>query len=113
MDYQFEVKWKNTLKQASEDFGEELDLESIILLIGFQESGQDKKKFSKNQKIDLMHVAICTLLQPYGYYEYKGNDEDGWPHFERVENLPPLKDAEQERLIKKSIINYLNYDPDE
>lgn len=113
MDYEFEVKWKKTVKDASIDFGDQLDLQSLLFIIGFQESGQAKRKFSKNQKVDLMHIAICTLLEPYGYYEFMGKDEDNWPHFERKENLPPLSDSEQEKLIKKSIINYLNYDSEE
>jgi hypothetical protein len=85
----------------------------LLFVIGFQESGQEKRKFSKNQKIDLMHIAICTLLEPYGYYEFLGKDDENWPHFKRIENLPPLSDFEQEKLIKKSIINYLNYDSEE
>ena len=108
MDYEFELQWRETLKELSAQFGEDLDMQSLLLLIGFQESGQDKKRFSKNQKMDLMHVAICTLLEPWGYYVGKGLDEDGWPHFERVENLPPLSADEQEQLIKKSIIHYFN-----
>jgi hypothetical protein len=53
-----------------------------------------------------MHVAVCTLLEPFGYYEYEGRDADAWPHFKRIENLPPLSPPEQELLIKRAIIDY-------
>jgi len=108
MDYAFEKSWRDTLNQASKDFGEDLDLSSILLLIGFQESKQDKRSFSKDEKIQLMHVAICTLLEPYGYYKFTGIDEDNWPHFERVEALPDLNADDQDRLIRKSIIEFFN-----
>ncbi len=108
MDYAFEKAWQDTLNQVSKDFGEDLDLSSILLLIGFQESNQDKRKFSKDEKINLMHVAICTLLQPYGFYSFKGYDEDKWPHFERKESMPELSPEDQDRLIRKAIIEYFN-----
>ena len=30
--------------------------------------------------MNLMHVGVCTLLEPLGYYKSIGHDEDGWPH---------------------------------
>ena len=53
-----------------------------------------------------MHIAICTLLEPYGYYSFEGRDEEGWPHFRKVEDLPALAAADQETLIKRAIIQY-------
>jgi len=65
-------------------------------------------KFSKNAKLDVLHIAICTLLAPYGYYEYEGLDKDGWPHWKVVENLPPLKSGQQLYLIKQAVIDYFD-----
>jgi hypothetical protein len=31
-----------------------------------------------------MHIAVCTLLMPSGYYELEGKDSDGWPHFRQL-----------------------------
>lgn len=106
MDYIFEKKWNDTLKRVSADFGDELDLQAVIFLIGLQETGLGYKKYKKDEKLDIMHVAICTLLEPYGFYKFSGRDEEGWPHFERVQNLPPLEASQQETLIKKAIITY-------
>ena len=106
MDLEFEKQWKDTLTALSRSFGEELDLQAVLFLIGVQELGQGAKKFSKDQKVDLMHIAICTLLEPYGYYTYAGRDGDGWPHFERNEKLPFLPAKEQELLMKNAIIQY-------
>ena len=80
MDYLFEKKWQETLEVASKNFGEKLDYSAILLLIGLQELGIFDLKFKKDQKLELMHIAVCTLLEPYGYYEFEGRDVDGWPH---------------------------------
>jgi hypothetical protein len=66
------------------------------------------KKYNKDQKLELMHIAICTLLEPYGYYIYKGKDDDGYPHWEANELLPPLNAGQQMALMKSCIIAYMN-----
>lgn len=106
MDYIFEKAWNDTVESISKTFGEKLDYSAIIFLIGLQELGHDYKKLKKDQKLDVMHIAICALLEPFGYYEYEGRDADGWPHFKRVEDLPPLAPGEQELLLKRAIIEY-------
>jgi hypothetical protein len=106
MDFEFENKWKLLLVEVSKKFGEPLDLSSLLFLIGVQEVGLGYRKFKKDEKLDLMHVAICRLLEPYGYYTLKEKDEDGWPHFDFNNSLPPLNGDEQQRLIKQSILEY-------
>jgi len=106
MDYLFEKKWQETLEEVSKNFGEKLDYSSLLMLIGLQELGNFDLKFKKDQKIELMHVGICTVLMPFGYYEFKGRDEEGWPHFERKKNLPMLEPGDQEILIKKAVMLY-------
>lgn len=106
MDYVFEKKWQELLVKLSTEFGDELDLQSVLFLIGVQELGLGYRKFKKDEKLDLMHVAICTLLEPFGYYEFLGKDDEGWPHFERTSLLPNLAAGQQETLVKKAIIEY-------
>ena len=53
-----------------------------------------------------MHIAICRLLEPYGYYEFDCFDEQGWPHYTIKEALPNLKAGEQSVLMKDAIVNY-------
>jgi hypothetical protein len=50
-----------------------------------------------------MHIAICRLLEPYGFYELSFDDE-GWPHY-KVKKTPPLK-LENNVLMKEAIVNY-------
>ena len=89
-----------------ERFGGEMDFDAILFLIGLQELGKPFKKYKKHEKLEVMHVAICTLLEPFGFYEYKGRDDEGWPHWELKENLPHLESKQQNKLIIDAIIDY-------
>ena len=99
-------KWLNVEVMIGAKFGKTPNLEAILFIIGIQESGQVKSKFSKEQKQDLMHIAICRLFEPDGYFRFDGLDEDGWPHYTNVKPVPDLKGKEQEGLLKKQIITY-------
>lgn len=107
-DIQLKERWENVVQILSNQFaeGDELDLDAIIYLIGVQELGKVKRTFKKDEKIELMHIAICRLLEPYGYYEFEFYDNDGWPHYKVKEELPPLKAGEQSVLMKEAIVNY-------
>jgi hypothetical protein len=101
-------KWDFLVTSLSEQFaeGDELNLDSIIYLIGVQELGQGQRKFKKDEKVNLMHIAICKLLEPYGYYEFEYFDNDGWPHYKTLTELPSLKPGEQTVLMKEAIVTY-------
>jgi len=101
MDYALELRYQTLVKSLEEQFGPDIDLQILLFLIGVEELGQGYKNFKKHEKTDLMHIAICTVLEPYGYYTYEGNDADNWPHFTLVKELPPLSDAEQQELMKE------------
>lgn len=81
-------------------------MNGVLLLIGIQELGQGPQEFSKEQKQDLMHIAICTVLIPSGYYRYDGHDDEGWPHFSPLKELPPLYLHDQENFLKDHILLY-------
>jgi hypothetical protein len=107
-DIQLKERWEKVVDILSNQFaeGEQLDLDAIIYLIGVQELGKFKRVFAKDEKVNLMHIAICRLLEPYGYYEFDFVDKDGWPHYKVKEELPPLKAGEQTILMKDAIVNY-------
>ena len=101
-------RWDNLIEKISIDFndGQMIDLEGVIYLIGIQELGLFEKKFKKEEKVNLMHIAICKLLEPYGYYKFDFVDNEGWPHYSLKSKSPYLKSGEQSILIKEAIINY-------
>ena len=107
-DEQLKERWEHLKTILSERFadGDELDLDGIIYLIGVQELGQGYRKFKKDEKVNLMHIAICRLLEPLGYYEFDFFDNEGWPHYKLKEELPSLKPGEQTIMMKEAIVNY-------
>jgi hypothetical protein len=106
--HDIEAEWKSVLSKLQKQFGEELDMQAVLMLIGVQELGKGYRKFSKDQKLELMHIAICTLLEPYGYYQFEGLDEDGYPHWSTNEALPNLNPGQQQFLIKQAICSYFS-----
>ncbi len=107
-DEQLKKYWETLVEKLSAQFadGDELELDAIIYLVGVQELGQYHRKYKKDDKLDLMHIAICRLLEPYGYYEFSHFDEDRWPHYTVKEELPSLKAGEQSVLMKEAIVSY-------
>jgi len=105
---ELKTKWNNLKTKLSVDFSDNeiIDLDSIIFLIGLQELGQFQKRFNKQKKLEVIHIAVCKLLSDYGYYEFDYTDNDGWPHYKLIKKLPNLKAGEQTILMKKAIINY-------
>jgi len=99
-------RWWKLEEKLIERFEKKPDVETILFLIGIQELGEIKAKFSKEQKQDLMHVAVCTVLIPSGYYEMEGVDADGWPHFKQLKAMPELNPFEQEAFLKDHILLY-------
>jgi hypothetical protein len=100
-----QVRWWTLEAKLVERFGKKPDMESILFLIGIQELGV-KEKFTKEQKQDLMHIAICRLLTPSGYYELEGVDTDGWPHYKQLKPMPDLNPFEQENFLKDHVLLY-------
>jgi hypothetical protein len=109
-DIKLQQQWDEIVAELSAKFtdGDPMNLDSIIYLIGVQELGKGPKNFSKDDKINLMHIAICRLLEPYGYYEFDFKDADGWPHYKVLKELPALKSGEQTVLMKEAIIWYFS-----
>jgi hypothetical protein len=108
-DLSLEREWVALLYKIKEATGKRpADINGVLFLIGVQELGKGVKSFSKEEKQDLMHIAICKILSLAGYYELEGLDNDGWPHWKLVRKLPRFDKAEQERLLKTQIIEYFN-----
>ncbi|MCU0380310.1 MAG: hypothetical protein MUE58_03880, partial [Chitinophagaceae bacterium] len=101
-----QARWWKLEEKLVERFGKKPDMEGILFLIGMQELGALREKYTKEQKQDLMHVAVCTLLAPSGFYEMERVDEDGWPHFRQLKAVPTLSLVEQENFLKDHVLLY-------
>ncbi|HMO31609.1 MAG TPA: hypothetical protein PKE63_12510 [Lacibacter sp.] len=100
------VRWMELEQKLVERFGKKPDLETVLFLIGIQELGDLRHKYTKEQKQDLMHVAVCSLLSQSGYFVFDHTDGEGWPHFKQLKPLPTLGLREQEDFLKDHILLY-------
>lgn len=102
--------WDRLQEKLQERFGEKMDVDTILFVIGLQELSKPFKKYKKDEKLEVMHIGICSLLEPFGFYEFEGRDKDGWPHWKLKENLPFLDAKQQNKFIIDSIIDYFRRD---
>lgn len=107
-DWELDFEWLHVQNIVKEAMRRETlpDLNTVLFLIGIQELGRWKKNFTKEEKQDLMHIAVCSLLSHDGYFEFVGRDEDGWPHFRQVVEMPKQSTHDQERLLKINAVRY-------
>lgn len=107
-DQELKHRWDTIVLFLTDKFSEteSIDIEGILYLIGLQEVGKIHQRFKKDDNVNIIHVGICTVLEPFGYYSFDYFDEQGWPHFKLVEELPALKPGEQSLLMKEAIVDY-------
>lgn len=101
-----QARWWQLEARLVEKFGKKPDIEALLFLIGIQETGFSPNKISKEQKQDLMHVAICRLLSSSGYYTFDHTDKDGWPHYKQTKEIKIESIFEQEDFLKDHILLY-------
>ncbi|MEM9820180.1 MAG: hypothetical protein AAF985_03885 [Bacteroidota bacterium] len=107
-DWELDFEWlkvrhlvKDSMNRASLP-----DLNGVLFLVGIQELGRWKAQFTKEEKQDLMHIAVCRLLSYDGYYEFVGRDDEGWPHYKALKSLKIKGVKVQERLLKEKLVQY-------
>ena len=106
MEQDLSQRWQELLRLLRQEYGKNLTLEGIIFLIGLRELGAGPRDFTKEEKMDLMHIAICKLFSQSGYYELSHLDQDGWPHWKLVKELPHTDIFSQEYLLKEHVLSY-------
>jgi hypothetical protein len=100
-------KWAQLMSILTERLGKRpKDLNNVLYLIGIQELGKGVQDFSKEEKQDLIHIAICKVLSLGGFYKLEGLDDEGWPHWSTLKKVPKLDLPEQEFLLKMYILEY-------
>lgn len=107
-EWQLEFEWLRVRHFVKDAFKKDKlpDLQTVLFLIGIQELGRfPEKTFTKEEKQDLMHIAVCTLLEG-DFYEFEGRDQDGWPHFRNIKNFEIKGIEHQEVFLKERIIKY-------
>lgn len=99
--------WEGLLDRLQTSVGKRpVDINAVLFLIGIQELGTGPKRFSKEAKQDLMHIAVCRVLSQSGFYSFNGYDKDGWPQWTLIKPVPHGDLLEQENFLKIHVIQY-------
>lgn len=100
------LEWAKVKEFVKERFGDYPSVTTALFIIGLQEIGQVIPELSKEQKQDVIHVGVCTLMSQDGFYKRVQNDSDGWPHYEATKKMENIDIDNQENLLKNYIIKY-------
>ncbi|MCB9262253.1 MAG: hypothetical protein H6607_07760 [Flavobacteriales bacterium] len=99
-------KWKAILANLEKQFGKKMDMNAVLLVIGIRELGTLKAGYTKEEKVRLMHIAVCRLFSKSGFYQLTGINKKGWPEWKKIKDLPFADVFEQEALLRQHIVEY-------
>lgn len=105
-EIEIKEKWIEVTDTLKDRFDKIPDLNAILFIIGLREKKLIKKNYTKEEKQDLINLAVCKILSFSGYFNKEGNTEDGWPVWTQSKPMPRLEVNEQELLLKDHIIIY-------
>ncbi|MCC6720798.1 MAG: hypothetical protein IT243_01240 [Bacteroidia bacterium] len=98
--------WEKVENEIFVKFNKKPDINGVLFLIGVRETGEIRSKFNKEEKTELLHIAMCKVLSYSGYYVQKSVDERGWSQWELLKKIPNMPLKEQENFIKSHIVEY-------
>lgn len=99
--------FKEDFKQRYEQHPSTL---SALFLIGLEQLDINVSSLTKEEKQDVIHIGLCTILEPEGIYKKKEIDKDGWPHFTATERASEINIEKQENYIRHLILKHFNYE---
>ena len=83
-------------------------LESVLFVIGIQETGVFKKEYSKEEKLGITTAGKMAVLSHNDYFRRSGTDDDGWPLWEAVKPYEPENELARLNELKILIARYFD-----
>lgn len=81
-----------------------VDIPALLFVAGLQTLGRPSAPLSREDKMALIHIGTCAVLEPYGYYRFSGRDAQGFPQYQPVRALDAA-DGDG-ILLKEALIKY-------
>jgi hypothetical protein len=103
---ELDQQWLQLLNKLAEKHTIKPDMDGVLLLIGIRESGLPQKEFTTYEKINLVQMAVCTVLVPARYYELFWVEDSGWPHYKQLVREPEMSPQQRQDFLKPYIIQY-------
>ena len=82
-----------------------VDIAEMLFVVGLQTFGRPCGNLSREDKMALMHIGTCAVLEPYGYYRMTGRDADGYPQYELLRPVE-ARAAADGQLLKEALVKY-------
>jgi hypothetical protein len=101
-------RWDEFVLKASYHFKVTANLEFLLFIMGIQESGQGIKAYSKQEKMDIITLARCRLLEMSGFVKQTGTDNEGWPTFDVLKDENELLPSERDKMQKENLMAYFD-----
>lgn len=101
-------KWETLCDRIKTEFNIDADLNGVLFLIGIREMGWMPRKFTKEEKQDLIDLGTFSLFEKKGYCTRSGKDREGWPMWEIQTEINSLPAEEKMELLKTTAIEYMD-----
>ncbi len=102
------IKWAQFKEDFKEQFGRYPSVISALFVIGLDQL-PGANPSTKEEKQEVIHVGLCTLLEEENLYRFTHFDEDGWPHFKPTDKAQTTDIEKQENYLKRRIIEHYGY----
>jgi hypothetical protein len=100
-------RWLKLESGFEKRLGKKTTLDDVLVFIGIREAGlPPKKTFTETEKINLIQMAVCSILVPARYYELFWVEDSGWPHFNQLQRLPQMNNTEREAFLIPYVLLY-------
>jgi len=98
--------WVELCDQLGKQFDIDIDLNGVLFLVGIRERGLTFQQFSKEEKLNLIHLGSCALYQEMGLTEKTGIDEEGWPIFTQKSLAPAIPEERKHKVLQDCAVRY-------
>ena len=69
MNFELEKAWQELIQSFKLDYDETPQFDAVLSVIGLQELNMPFERLTKDQKLDVIHIWLCAVFIPLGYYE--------------------------------------------
>lgn len=102
------LNWTELCSHLRNQFDIDIDLNGVLFLVGIRERGLTFQRFTKEEKMSLIHLGSCTLYLEMGLLEKKGIAEDGWPIFSQKALAPVIPEERKHKVLQDCALRYFN-----
>ena len=100
--------WTELCDHLGKQFDIDIDLNGVLFLVGIRERGLTFQRFTKEEKMSLIHLGSCTLYLEMGLIEKRGTGADGWPIFVQKTLAPAIPEERKHKVLQDCALRYFS-----